>query len=238
MNSHASTHSSFDTKKFYEKLLLLDQDENLLDEDVEDRLAGRVVGAGFNTFDDMITQVSLVSVCSCLCVNATGPTSYLLSTDRVFVYCLHICAQARRKEVKKRRLGSMRMHLSSGLGGRNNQIALSIYKTVSVRRMGREGALFTLAPAFVMCINVSAAILSLLCLLHLSIVRYIVKYISFFSSVLFCSPTKLYYVPPRCSQLHAPPPSGCKPPPACPPRPPQASSVHLSSPHTCTWLNL
>jgi hypothetical protein len=38
--------------------------------------------------------------------------------------------QARRKEVKKRRLGSVRMHLSSGLGLGDRQIALSIYKTV------------------------------------------------------------------------------------------------------------
>lgn len=58
MNSHASTDSSFDTKKFYEKMLILDMDENLLDDDEKDeRLAGRVVGAGFDTFDDMITQV-------------------------------------------------------------------------------------------------------------------------------------------------------------------------------------
>ena len=42
----------------------------------------------------------------------------------------HHALQARRKEVKKRRLGSVRMHLSSGLGGGDSQIALSIYKTV------------------------------------------------------------------------------------------------------------
>jgi hypothetical protein len=32
--------------------------------------------------------------------------------------------------VKKRRLGSVRMHLSAGLGSGDHQIALSIYKTV------------------------------------------------------------------------------------------------------------
>lgn len=59
MNSHSSPDSSFDTKKFYEKLLILDVDENLLDpEERDDRLAGRMIGAGFDTFDDMITQVS------------------------------------------------------------------------------------------------------------------------------------------------------------------------------------
>ena len=57
MNSHSSPDSHFDTKKFYEKLLILDVDENLLDEEKDDRLAGRMIGAGFDTFDDMITQV-------------------------------------------------------------------------------------------------------------------------------------------------------------------------------------
>lgn len=63
MNSHSSSSNCFDTKKFYEKLLILDQDENLLldmdSAEKDERLAGRVVGAGFDTFDDMITQVSL-----------------------------------------------------------------------------------------------------------------------------------------------------------------------------------
>ena len=58
MNSHSSPDSCFDTRRFYEKLLILDVDENLLDaEERDDRLAGRMIGAGFDTFSDMITQV-------------------------------------------------------------------------------------------------------------------------------------------------------------------------------------
>ena len=60
MNSHSSTESRFDTKKFYEKLLILDVDENFLNDDERDeRLAGRMIGAGFDSFNDMITQVSI-----------------------------------------------------------------------------------------------------------------------------------------------------------------------------------
>jgi hypothetical protein len=72
MNSHSSLHATFDTRKFYEKLLILDIDENLLDESAEDRLAGRMIGAGFDTFDDMITQVSdgYVGIYLCMCVCA------------------------------------------------------------------------------------------------------------------------------------------------------------------------
>lgn len=93
MNSFSKPESPFDTRKFYQKLLTLDIDENLLESEVDEQLAGRMVGAGFDTFDDMITQ-------------------------------------ARRKEVKKRRLGSVKMHLSTGLGDEDKQISLSIYKTI------------------------------------------------------------------------------------------------------------
>ena len=65
MNSHSSPGAHFDTKKFYEKLLILDVDENLLDEERDERLAGRMIGAGFDTFDDMITQVG--GRCCLLC---------------------------------------------------------------------------------------------------------------------------------------------------------------------------
>lgn len=120
MNSHSSPDSHFDTSLFYENLLILDVDENLLEEEKEDKLAGRMIGAGFDTFDDMITQVRLADLAQMcglsLCLSAA-----------LMVSC---CLQARRKEVKKRRLGSVRMYLSSGLGT-ENQIALSIYKTVS-----------------------------------------------------------------------------------------------------------
>ena len=76
MNSHSSPDAAcFDTKKFFEKLLTLDVDENLLldAEERDDRLAGRMVGAGFDTFDDMISQVR-----ACAYLTACFPAVLLL----------------------------------------------------------------------------------------------------------------------------------------------------------------
>lgn len=54
----------------------------------------------------------------------------IVSTTYIIVPTMPLFTKARRKEVKKRRLGSVRMQLSSGLGTKDQQIALSIYKTV------------------------------------------------------------------------------------------------------------